>query len=37
LIFECVEGRLDPLPDAAEGAEAGLFVCAVRAEEAAAE
>ena len=29
LVFEGVEGRFDPLADAAEGAEAWLFVFAV--------
>ena len=37
LVFEGVEGRLDPLSDAAEGAEARLFVFAVGAEQSAVE
>src|SRR4051794_16569555 len=35
--FERVECRLDPLPDAAQAAEAGLFVFAVGAQERGAE
>ena len=37
LIFERVESRFDPLPDAAERAEAGLFVFAVGTQQSAAE
>src|SRR5438874_18716 len=37
LVLERVEGRFDPLADAAEGAEARLFVFAVGAQQRAAE
>ena len=37
LVFERVEGRFDPLADAAERAEAWLFVFAVGAQQPAAE